>query len=55
MFEVQMLVPTADNDGNVFWPDHVAAFEAAAIDAFDGFTVYPATAIGGWRSSAGVE
>ena len=26
MFEVQMLVPTAGNDGGVFGSEHVAAF-----------------------------
>ena len=55
MFEVQMLVPTAGNDGGVFGSEHVAAFEAAVIDAFSGFTRYPSTAVGGWRNGDGVE
>jgi excisionase family DNA binding protein len=54
MFEVQMLIPLADNDGETFTAEHHAAFEAAVIDSFGGFTLYPASAIGGWRNAAGV-
>jgi len=31
-----------------------AALEAAIIDSFGGFTLYPASAVGGWRNAAGV-
>lgn len=54
MFEVQMLIPLADNDGETFGVEHHAAFEAAIIDSFGGFTLYPASAVGGWRNAAGV-
>lgn len=54
MFEVQMLIPVADNDGDTFPAAHHAAFEAAIIDSFGGFTLYPASAIGGWRNADGV-
>lgn len=54
MFEVQVLIPLADNDGETFNAEHHAAFEAVVIDAFGGFTLYPASAIGGWRNAAGV-
>lgn len=54
MFEVQMLIPLAGNDGATFTAEHHAAFEAAVIDSFGGFTLYPASAVGGWRNAAGV-
>ncbi len=54
MFEVQMLIPLADNDGETFTAEHHAAFEAVIIDSFGGFTLYPASAVGGWRNAAGV-
>lgn len=54
MFEVQILIPLADNDGEDFSAEHHAAFEAAIIDSFGGFTLYPASAIGGWRNAAGI-
>lgn len=53
MFEVQMLIPLADNDGETFSVGHHSAFEAVIIDSFGGFTLYPASAIGGWRNAAG--
>lgn len=54
MFEVQLLIPLADNDGETFTAEHHAAFEAAIIDSFGGFTLYPSSAVGGWRNTAGV-
>ena len=54
MFEVQMLIPVASNDGVVFAAEHHAAFEAAAVDAIGGFTLFPSTAIGGWKNADGV-
>lgn len=54
MFEVQMLIPLADNDGETFTAAHHAAFEEAMVDAFGGFTRLPATAVGGWRNADGV-
>lgn len=54
MFEVQMLIPLADNDGDTFTAAHHAVFEAAIIDSFGGFTLLPSTAVGGWRNDAGV-
>lgn len=54
MFEVQVLIPLADNDGETFTAAHHAVFEEAVVDAFGGFTRLPATAIGGWKNDAGV-
>lgn len=54
MFEVQMLIPLAGNNGETFTVEHHAAFEAVILDSFGGFTLYPASAVGGWRNSAGV-
>jgi hypothetical protein len=54
MFEVQMLIPLADNDGETFTAEHHAAFEEAIVDAFGGFTRLPSSAIGGWKNAAGV-
>lgn len=53
MFEVQMLIPFNDNDGNTFSAEHHAAFEAALLDSFGGFTLYPSSAVGGWRNTDG--
>jgi hypothetical protein len=55
MFELQILIPVLDNDGDAFGAEHFAAFEAAVIDSFGGFTLYPSTAVGGWRNDAGRE
>lgn len=55
MFEVQVLIPVADNDGSAFSAEHFAAFEAAILDAFGGFSVIPSEVVGAWRSDAGVD
>jgi hypothetical protein len=55
MFEVQMLIPVVSNEGDVFTAEHHAAFEARVIDACGGFTLYPSTAVGGWRNDTGQE
>jgi hypothetical protein len=54
MFEVQVLIPLADNDGETFTAAHHAAFEEAIVDAFGGFSLLPSTAVGGWKNDAGV-
>lgn len=48
MFEVQILIPVADNDGNSFSPSHFGAFEAKASELFGGITRNPGTAQGSW-------
>ncbi len=48
MFELQILVPTADNAGNAFSVEDHAAFEAAILSRFGGFTLYPGVAAGAW-------
>jgi hypothetical protein len=53
MFEAQMLIPLADNDGEAFSQDVFASFEAAAVDILGGFTLYPSNVAGGWRDDAG--
>lgn len=55
MFELLVLIPVLDNDGDAFASEHYAAFEVAVIDSFGGFTLYPSTAVGGWRNDAGRE
>jgi hypothetical protein len=54
MFEVQMLIPLADNDGETFPAAHHAVFEEAIVDSFGGFTRLEATAAGSWRNADGV-
>jgi hypothetical protein len=55
MFEVQMLIPLAGNDGASFTAEHHAVFESAAVESFGGFTLYPACASGRWVNDAGVD
>jgi hypothetical protein len=54
MFEVQVLIPVVSNDGRAFSAEDHAAFEAVLVDHFGGFTLYPSTAIGGWKDADGV-
>jgi hypothetical protein len=53
MFELQMLIPVADNEGDVFPASAFLAFEQAAIDCFGGFSRLPGTNTGGWISPDG--
>lgn len=48
MFEVQILVPLADNDGNTFTASDFEAFERFILDRFEGLTRLPGTAQGKW-------
>lgn len=48
MFEVTILIPTADNDGKGFDPSHHAQFERLLIERFGGFTRY-GEADGAWE------
>ncbi len=54
MFEVVILIPIVDNDGDVFPASVHEAFEAAALDFFGGVTRLPIEAAGAWLSDAGV-
>jgi hypothetical protein len=55
MFEVQVIIPVKDNDGEAFTAEHFAAFEVAIVDSFGGFSLLPGELVGGWRNDAGVE
>ena len=48
MFEVQILIPMADNAGQVFTEPHHAFFEAFAVNLFGGVTCLPNEATGAW-------
>lgn len=48
MFELTLLIPTADNDGVAFDGDDFVAFEARAIDLFGGVTRLDGLARGSW-------
>lgn len=54
MFEVQVLIPVVDNDGRAFTGEDHTAFEVVLVDRFGGFTLYPSTAVGGWKDASGV-
>jgi hypothetical protein len=54
MFEVQMLIPVAANDGTTFSAAHHTVFEAEILTAFGGYTLLLAGAVGGWRNTDGV-
>jgi hypothetical protein len=54
MFEVLMLVPVADNDGDTFPEVAFDLFEEVLIARFGGFTRYPGSAVGGWVDSGRV-
>lgn len=53
MIIVEILIPLTSNEGAAFTADHHAAFEAALIATFGGFSLLPGTVKGGW-SDAGV-
>lgn len=48
MFELVVLIPTADNDGEVFADEHHASFEAFVAGLFGGLTRLPGFATGVW-------
>lgn len=50
MFEVEMLIPVADNDGNLFDRAHDEKFEAHVLASFGGFQ-WRGTVKGGWLDS----
>jgi len=54
MFELQVLIPVVDNDGHPFTGEDHMAFESALVDRFGGFTLFPSTAVGGWKDASGV-
>lgn len=54
MFEVQILIPVTDNDGEAFGPSQFKSFETAIIDSFGGFSLLAGEVVGGWRNEAGV-
>lgn len=48
MFEVEVLVPLADNDGNTFTASDFEAFERFILDRFEGLSRLPGTISGSW-------
>lgn len=48
MFEVQILIPVADNSGHAFTASHHVAFESFAANLFGGITRLPRLTIGVW-------
>jgi hypothetical protein len=52
LFEVQILIPVADNAGQIFAEHHHAAFETFAVALFGGITRLPNEAVGAWSDAA---
>jgi hypothetical protein len=48
MFEVQVFVPVADNNGVAFEEADYAALETEIATRFGGFTLNPGAAVGAW-------
>jgi len=48
MFEVQLIIPVEDNDGNAFTEADFEGFRQKLLDLFGGYTEYPGTTLGGW-------
>lgn len=48
MFELQIIIPKADNDNNLFSTTHHAAFEAFVIERFGGITLWAEGIEGSW-------
>jgi hypothetical protein len=48
MIEVQILIPTEDNNKVRFLPTHHDAFEAELIRLFGGYSQFPGVVAGGW-------
>jgi hypothetical protein len=53
VFEIQMLIPVADNGGVTFTAEHHRAFEVAILNRFGGFSIYPTETVGSWRDDDG--
>lgn len=53
MFEIQVFVPVADNDGVVFDDGAFGALETVLCDRFGGFSLFPTPVVGGWRGPEG--
>ncbi len=51
MFEVQILIPVADNAGRIFTQSHHDSFEAFAVGLFSGITRLPNEAAGVWADT----
>src|SRR4051812_1099845 len=49
MFIVEVLIPVAGNDGEVFESVHHQQFETHLIDAFGGYSLLSGTVRGGWE------
>lgn len=53
MFEVQFLVPLADNEGTEFPESVFRQWEAELLDSFGGYSRYPGQVAGGWADEEG--
>lgn len=53
MIEVQFFIPTFANDGTAFTETHFTAWETTLAVAFGGFSLFPGTVAGAWRSPKG--
>jgi hypothetical protein len=51
MIEVQILVPSSDNAGNLFDPAHHALFEAELTARFNGCSLMPGLVAGQWADA----
>ena len=54
MFEVQVLIPTFDNNSRQFVSSEFKAFEVVLLNAFGGFSLYPSEVTGAWTNGTQV-
>lgn len=54
MIEVQIYIPTADNNGQVFDAAHHDAFEQFALSLFGGLSLQPGSVSGAWVNGGAV-
>ncbi len=54
MFEVQILVPSYDNDNNRFESEVFQQWETKLIETFGGYSRYPGIVEGGWADGGKV-
>jgi hypothetical protein len=54
MFEVQFLIPLADNEGNAFTDEVLNSWRTRLIEWFGGYSAYPGQVAGGWMEGGKV-
>ena len=52
MFELQLLIPLADNEARTFTKEHHAQFEREILSRFGGLSMLPGTVAGQWIGAA---